>query len=162
YLILRERSQKPPELQIEVAQDYRNYKAEKLPLMFQTEDVGKMERYFADNGIAFQTRVFDLAMMNYGLVGGRVHKLINRQSALFVYRGKEGQTLVCQMYPGLVTELPPLGAILRENNGIQFYVYRVNELTVAFWQEGTVTCVLASDIAAEEVIQLAFAKAVKI
>lgn len=170
YFILRERIQRPselqpelqPELQVEVAQDYRNYKAEKLPLMLQTPEVGKLEKFFADKGIAFQTRVFDLAMMNYSLVGGRVHKLVNRQSALFVYRGKEGQTLVCQMYPGKVAELLPPGAILRENKGIQFYIYSVNGVTAAFWQEGDVTCVLASDIATEEVIQLAFAKAMRV
>lgn len=162
YFILREPTQKPPELQFKVAQDYRNYKAEKLPLMLQTPEVGKLEKFFADKGIAFQTRVFDLAMMNYSLVGGRVHKLVNRQSALFVYRGKEGQTLVCQMYPGKVTELLPIGAILRENKGIQFYIYSVDGVTVAFWQEGDVTCVLASDIATEEVIQLAFAKAMRV
>ena len=55
-----------------------------------------------------------------------------------------------------------LGATLRENKGIRFYIYRVNGLTAAFWQEGAVTCVLTSDIASEEVIQLAFAKAVKV
>ncbi|MGH9847469.1 MAG: hypothetical protein ACREEM_52925, partial [Blastocatellia bacterium] len=96
------------------------------------------------------------------LVGGRVHQLTNRQSALFVYRGKDNRILICQMYPGQVTELPSSGASLRENKGTRFYIYRVNGLTVVFWQEGAVTCVLTSDSNPEEVIQLAFAKAVKI
>ncbi len=38
----------------------------------------------------------------------------------------------------------------------------MNGLTVVFWQEGAVTCVLTSDISPEEVVQLAFAKAVKV
>lgn len=167
--IFRTQLRNSPDLPVEsaslpsaVAQDYRNYKAEKLPLMLKTGEVRKMEKFFSAGGIAFQTRVFDLGMMNYHLVGGRVHQLLKRQSALFVYRGKEGRILICQMYPGLVTELPPQGTILRENKGIRFYIYRVNGLTVAFWQEGAVTCVLTSDIDPEEVIQLAFAKAVKI
>ena len=131
-------------------------------MALQTGEVKTLERFFSTSGIAFNTRVFDLAMMNYRLVGGRAHQLLKRQSALFVYRGKANQLLLCQMYPGPVTELPTAGAILRENKGIRFYIYRVNGLTIAFWQEGTVTCVLASDIAPEEVIQLAFAKAMKV
>ncbi|MCI0391025.1 MAG: zf-HC2 domain-containing protein [Acidobacteria bacterium] len=169
YFILRAPHRKSPELPIApaslpsaVAQDYRNYKAEKLPLMLQTGEVKEMESFFSERGIAFQTRVFDLIMMNYRLVGGRVHQLIGRQSALFVYRGKDRQVLICQMYPGQVTELLPTNAILRENNGIRFYIYRVNGLTAVFWQEGVVTCVLISDTDPEEVVQLAFAKAVKI
>ncbi len=150
-----------PALPSQVARDYRNYKGEKLRLMLETEDVREMEEFFSEAGIPFRTRVFDLEMMDYRLVGGRVHQLINRQSALFVYRGKDNKILVCQMYPGQVTKLPA-GAVRRENKGIQFYIYRVNGMTVAFWQEGAVTCVLTSDIDPEEVIQVAFAKAVKI
>jgi len=150
------------ELPAAVAQDYRRYKAGKLPLLLQTEDVRETEKFFSEEGITFQTRVFDLGMMNYRLVGGRVHQLINRRSALFVYRGEGNKILVCQMYPGHVTELLPAGVVRRENKGIEFYIYRINGLTVVFWQEGAVTCVLSSDINPEEVVQLAFAKAVKI
>jgi len=169
YLVLRAPHQKAPEapaelasLPLATARDYRNYKAEQLSLMLKTGDVKEMERFFSEGGIAFNTRVFDLSMMNYRLVGGRIHQLIERQSALFVYRGKGDQILICQMYPGQGMELPPSGASLRENKGIRFYIYRVNGLTAAFWQEGAITCVLTSDIAPEEVVQLAFAKAVKI
>ncbi|GEM_PF-2097778 len=169
YFMLRTAHRKAPEAPAEpasllsaVAQDYRNYKVEKLPLALQTGDVRELERFFSEGGVAFNPRVFDLAMMNYHLVGGRVHQLINRQSALFVYRGKDNQILLCQMYPGQASELPPPGAILRENKGIRFYIYQVNGLTLAFWQEGSVTCVLTSDIPTEEVVQLAFAKGMKI
>jgi anti-sigma factor RsiW len=145
----------------EVARDYQNYQTEKLPLMLQTEAINEMEKFFSESEFPFQTRVFDLAMMGYRLTGGRVHQLLNRKSALFVYRKEGNKVLVCQMYPGLVTELPT-GAMLRESKGIQFYIYHVNGLTVVFWQEGAITCVLTSDIDSEEVIQLAYAKAMKI
>jgi hypothetical protein len=145
----------------EVASDYINYKAGGLPLMLTTEHVKQMEKFFSENGIPFQTRVFDLGMMNYRLMGGRVHKLGSRQSAFFVYRGTGNAILVCQMYPGQVTELPT-AAVERENKGIRFYVYRVKEMTLTFWQEGAITCVLASDSDPEEVVQLAFAKAIKV
>ncbi len=162
YFIFRTQFRHAPDLPSVVAQDFRAYQAEKLPLTLQTGEVKALERFFTASGLAFNTRVFDLGMMNYRLVGGRIHQLNGRPSALFVYRGPAGQSLLCQMYPGLVTELPPPTAGLRENNGIRFYLYRVNGLTAVFWQEGAVTCVLTSDIAPEEVVQLAFAKAMKI
>ena len=169
YFILRALHQKPPEfgagsasLPSAVAQDYGHYQAEELPLTLQTGEVKELERFFSARGVGFDTRVFDLGMMSYRLVGGRVHQLIGRQSALFVYRGKDNQILICQMYPGRATELPAAGAVFRENNGILFHIYRVNRLTIVFWQEGTITCVLTSDIDPEEVVQLTFAKAVKI
>ncbi|MGH9936104.1 MAG: hypothetical protein ACREAM_07650, partial [Blastocatellia bacterium] len=165
YFLLRKSPERPAEtaaLPSAVARDYQNYRAEKLPLTLETGDVKELERFFSARGIAFDTRVFDLGMMNYHLVGGRVHQLIERQSALFVYRGKDRRILICQMYPGRAPELPLAGAVLRENNGIHFYIYRFDGLTLAFWQEGAITCVLTSDGDSEEVVQLAFAKAVKI
>ncbi|HZE70918.1 MAG TPA: hypothetical protein VE135_15530 [Pyrinomonadaceae bacterium] len=150
-----------PDLPSEVARDYLNYKAGKVPLMLKTENVREMEKFFSEEGFPYQTRVFDLGMMSYRLLGGRVHKLTTHKSAFFVYRGKGDAILVCQMYPGKVTELHA-GAVLRENKGIQFYIYRVKGLTLAFWQEGPITCVLTSDIDPEQVVQLAFAKAVKV
>ena len=148
-------------LPAKVARDYRGYEAEKLPLLLQTADVTEMEKFFAAEGITFETRVFDLAMMNYRLEGGRVHRLDGRKSALFVYRGKGNEILICQMYQGHVTELPA-SAVVRQNKGIHFYIYRINGITTIFWQEGAVTCVLASNIDTEKLVALAFAKAVKI
>jgi hypothetical protein len=40
-------------------------------------------------------------------------------------------------------------------------VYERDGVTSVFWQEGTVVCVLASDLPREEVVQLAYAKAMK-
>ena len=145
-------------LPAEVAQDYQNYKADKLSLQLKTTSVGEMEKFFAANGLDFETRVFDLVMMNYHLTGGRVHQLADRKSALFVYRGKRNEILICQMYPGKANDLPA-DAEVRENKGIRFYIYRINGLTSVFWQEGSVTCVLTSDINTNDTVALAFAKA---
>lgn len=64
------------------------------------------------------------------------------------------------MYEGLLAELPRTDDV-REHNGITFQVYRAGALTLVFWQEGGVVCVLASDAESKTVIQLAYAKAVK-
>ena len=147
-----------PTLPAAVARDYRDYRSQRLALESKATDPKELEAFFAAHGVPFATRVFDLGMMEYRLAGGRVHRLGGAPSALFVYRGPSGEELLCQMFPGRVTTLPP-GAERRENKGIEFHIYRHEGKTAVFWQEGTIVCVLVSDIAPEAVVQLAFAKA---
>ena len=147
-----------PRLPEVVARDFRAFRTQKLALELSTGDVKQMEAYFAQRGLTFNTRVFDLAMMNYRLEGGRVEPSRRQPRAQFVYRGPANQSLLCQMFVGRVAELPA-GAVARENKGIQFHVYETNGLTAVFWQEAAVVCALISDIPKEEVVQLAFAKA---
>ncbi len=154
-LLVRSRQ---PTLPAAVERDYQAILTEQVPLELVTDEVTRLETYFSTHGIPFQTRVFDLGMMNFHLVGGRVHRLQQRPSALFVYRGPDRRLLVCQMYAGRREELPPPAA-RRTNNGIDFFVYRVGDRTVVFWQEGPIICALVSDADSETVIQLAFAKA---
>lgn len=149
---------KPVALPELVARDYWAYRARTLALELSAGEVKAMESFFSRRGISFNTRVFDLGMMKYQLVGGRIVPAGARPRALFVYRGPAGQELVCQMYEGKVGELPG-GCTVRENRGIQLQVYQRDGLTAVFWQEGAVVCVLVSDIPTEEVVQLAFAKA---
>ena len=144
-----------------VAEDYRLYRTGRMELELETSSTEEMEQFFEDQSISFDTRVFDLAMMNYAVRGGRVHEVAGRRSAFFVYQSPDGRRLICQMYPGHVSDLSGERE-LRTHNEIDFYIYRVNEITLVFWQEGEVTCVLVSDIDSEEVVQLAFAKAMQI
>ena len=148
---------KPP-LPALVAKDFRAYRAQQLPLDLATDDVRQMEEFFTAHGTPFTPRVFDLGMMQYRLVGGRVHRLAGQPSALFIYRGPGGEELLCQMFPGEVGQLPA-GAERRENKGIEFFIYRKNGTTTVFWQEGKIVCALVSNIEPEAVTQLAFAKA---
>jgi anti-sigma factor RsiW len=144
-----------------VARDFTAYSSGGLALDLRSSDGEAVESLFVAGGIDFPTRVFDLGMMQYRLVGGRVHRLRNRASALFAYQGPGARDLVCQMYEGHLADLPPPDTV-REHDGIRFQVYRVGGLTLVFWQEGAVICVLASDAESEAVIQLAYAKAAKV
>lgn len=144
-----------------VARDFTDYSSGRLALDLRSSKGEAVESLFAARGIDFPTRVFDLGMMQYQLVGGRIHRLRSRPSALFAYRGPEGRDLVCQMYEGRLAELPRPDEV-RRHDGITFQVYRAGGLTLVFWQEGAVVCVLASDAESEAVIQLAYAKAVKV
>ena len=132
-----------------------------LPLNRPDADPAELETYFEQRGIDFETRVFDLAMMGYGLAGGRVQDLAGRPSALFAYRDANGVLMVCRMYLGVLAELPQPSRTL-EHNGITFHVYERDGRTLVFWEEGDVVCVLASDAPAQAVIELSFAKAVKV
>lgn len=142
------------------ARDFAAYRDGTLSLALRTSDGAAVERLFATGGLQYAPRVFDLSMMQYQLQGGRVHRLRSRPSAFYAYRGPAGSDVVCQMFLGRLAELPPTDDA-REHDGIVFRVYRVEGVTLVFWQEGAVVCVLASNAESEAVIQLAYAKAVK-
>jgi anti-sigma factor RsiW len=143
------------------AGDYRALRDGQLALALETADVARMERFFAAQGVRFETRVFDLAMMQYRLAGGRVHSLAGEPSALFAYRGPGGHLLLCEMYAGRTSTLPAAEEE-REHSGMRFQVFHRGEVTLVFWQEADVVCVLAGDGDPEAVVRLAYAKAVKL
>ena len=149
------------DLPAQVASDYGRYRAGELLLELETSRPEDAEALFRRRDLGFRARVFDLAMMGYRVAGARVHEISGRPSALFVYRGPGGELLLCQMYEGKLEQLPQ-AAERRLHDGIEFLIYYRGGLTLVFWQEGEVVCVLASDIAAEAVVALAFAKAVKV
>ena len=152
---------RPTDLPGAVARTYAAYTSAALQLDTATGDGPALQAFFARHGITFATRVFNLDMMGYHLLGGRIHALGQGPSALFVYQDASGRALLCQMFEGTLTQLPA-GGETREHNRIAFRVYRSGALTLVFWQEGTVVCVLTSDAPTEQVIQLAYAKSVKV
>ena len=145
----------------EAAAAFRGFVSGEIPLSIETPDPKSLEIQLNAAGLGFQSRVFDFGMMNYRLTGGGVHRLAGRRSAAFVYRGPDSRALVCQMYEGSVRDLPS-PAQRRTNEGIEFSVYREGDLTIVFWQEGPIVCVLVADGDPEAAVKLAFAKAVKV
>ncbi len=150
-----------PAVSAEVAADFRRLAAGTLIVELTTDDVAALEQQLGAAGLGFATRVFDFGMMDYRLIGGGRHRVSNAPSALFAYAGPGDLRLLCQMYAGDVRALPP-PAERRTHNGIDFLVYREGEVTVVFWQEGDVVCVLAANGDPAAAVQLAFAKAVKL
>ncbi len=155
FLLLRR-----PDLPDLAAKDFARLATGTLDLERRTDSPGDLEQFFAERRVPFRTRVLDLGMMQYRLVGGREHTLAGRPAVLFVYRGPGGRLLVCEMYRGRLEELPD-GAQRFEHGGFEFLAYRRKGSTQVFWQEGDVTCVLISDAPIEDVVPLAFAKAMK-
>jgi anti-sigma factor RsiW len=138
-----------------VAADLAAARRGELTLERRTGDAAALERYFRERGIAY--RVIDLAMMQYSLEGGRVHDVAGHAATVAMYRGPQGELVLCEMYQGPLPSEPPLE--VRTHEGIEFSIYRVGETTVVVWPEGQVTCILVSDIDPEALIQLAFDKA---
>lgn len=149
-----------PDMTAAVRIDYKRYRTGEAVLDIATDDPARLQAFFSTSGIGFPTRVLDLGMMRYRLVGGRAGTVRGRASAFFVYRHEDGHVVVCQMYPGTMDELGSAGA-RRVHDGIPFRVYDQGGTTLVFWPEGDVICVLAGEGDPERVVQLAFAKAMK-
>jgi hypothetical protein len=145
----------------QIAEDFAVYAGGRLDLEVRSAVPAEVEAFFRRRGLTFATRVFDLGMMGYTVAGGAVRGTSGHARALYAYRGADGTDVVCQMYVARVSALPPPSEV-REHDGITFAVYREGDLTMVFWQEGPVICVLASDARPESVVELAFAKAIKV
>ncbi len=98
-------------------------------------------------------------MQGFELVGGRLHRVASRSSVLVAYRTSSGELVLCEMFLGSATKARH-GAEVRRERGIEFFLHRAGRMTVVFWQEGRVTCVLASEGDAQALFRLAVAKAI--
>lgn len=147
-------------LPAQLAHDFRELRAGRVPLPRRTSDPATLEGHLAGQGLGFRPRVFDLAMMNQHLQGGGAVEVDGRRASLFSYRGEDGTLLLCWMWLGTMAELPPPSQ-RREHGGISFEVHAVEGLTLVFWPEGDVVCVLVGDGPPEAIVALAFAKAEK-
>lgn len=140
-----------------VARDLATVGSPALPFAVQARDAATLERYFASSS-GPRIRVIDLAVMEIALEGATRHSLAGRPSGLYSYQTPSGARLVCQMYEGRLADLPPPESV-RDENGFHFQIYTRGNVTVVFWQEGDLVCVLASELPAAEVVALAVAKA---
>ena len=139
--------------------NYENAKRGATSFDFVTTDPAAMEQLF--NGrLPFKIRVFDLGMMDYRLVGGRVEEIASHTSAAYTYAGPGNRRLTCAMFRGSLSELPEPDERLSHNE-ITFLIYRRGAETAVFWIERDLVCVAVSDMPPEDVIALAFAKSMK-
>jgi anti-sigma factor RsiW len=139
------------------AQDARSATTSDELLEIRTTDPAELDRALNTPGRP-RVRVIDLGMMGYSIVGGRRHVLAGRPSVLYVYRDKDGARLVSQMFVGRLAELR-FTPDVRQRGDLTFRVYADGELTLVFWQEGDLVCVLAGRLPREAVVELAIAKA---
>ena len=153
--------QRTPDMMNDVVAATVNIATPTLPLTLVTGDPAALEQHFRDSGLSFRSRVLDLRMMRYELLGGRRHQVDGHPSALFVYRGLAGERVICQMFVAEILRFTARAAV-RESGGMKFYIQRRGNITAVFWSEGNVVCVLASTMDSDSVIALAMAKAMKV
>lgn len=120
--------------------------------------VGLAER-FAGAGLDFPARVIDLAAMDVKVVGGSTRSFDGRPATLVLYDAPFGRML-CRMIhdPGRASIVPESPPALREN-GFEFRTIEHAGLSLVFWHEGPVACVLVARAAVTELLALARAKA---
>jgi anti-sigma factor RsiW len=151
----------PPSLPKALAGDFRARASGRLSVTLETADPARLEAWLASAPLRFPTRVFDLRMMGYELRGGGTATVAGRPSAFIVYREvATGREVMCRMLLGGLTDLPSPDE-KREHDGIPFRIHQVEGVTLVFWPEGDVLCVLVGEGDAEALVQLAFAKAMK-
>jgi hypothetical protein len=151
----------PAALPVQVAADFRAFAGGTLALEYRTTEPAVLEARLSQSGLNFPARVFDFGMMQFTLTGGGRHHVGGHPSALFAYEGPNDLDVLCQMYQGTLAGLPPPDD-RRTAKGIEFLVYRQGEVSVIFWQEGEVVCVLAANGDAEAAFALAATKAVRV
>jgi len=143
---------KLPTLPEEAVVSFRAYRANRLPLHFETSDSMKLSRYFAVGGTPFAVRNLDPA--TYTLKGGRVHKALNRRSYWYAYERQDKKVFVFQEYARGAWECAAPVEIGR-NQGLNLHIDAREEVVAVFWQEKSHCCSLTSDGNREEVVQLA-------
>ncbi len=98
-------------------------------------------------------------MMSIALEGGVRHTLDGRaERALQLSHAVRGASGLPDVR-GRAGGSSAIRATSREQNGFRFQIYTRGAVTLVFWQEGDLVCVLASELPAVEVVALAVAKA---
>ncbi len=152
---------RPRDATREIESSFERYVSGQLEFDAAGSAPAALESYFREAGLGFETRVFDFTMMGFSLEGGSIRRTAGREAALFAYRDANGRALLCQMYPGTLEELSdPVPA--RIVNGIDFRVYERAGVTLVYWEEGPIVCVLAIAADLTAALDLAVAKAVRV
>lgn len=130
-----------------------------LALAVRASSAETLQRYFDGAVTGQRVRVIDLGMMGWRLEGGVVRPMGASAGALYTYRSTSGDTrLMCEMFPERLSALPPADSV-RHEKGFEFRVYTRDGVTMVFWQEGDLVCVLVAALPPEDVVALAVAKA---
>lgn len=150
---------RPVDVVEQAARDFDAVVTGETPLGIRSANAAELQAYLAATSSS-RIRVIDLAMMGFTLEGARRHEIVSRPSALYAYRGKGDVRIVCQMYPGDEGDLPP-STDVRDHGGFRFHVVTRGDVTLVFWVEGDLVCVLVSRMPTGALVELAFAKAMR-
>lgn len=107
----------------------------------------------------FAPMAYDFSTMNLHLVGGMVQEIANRRVLVAVYQGN-GSTIVCYTFVGSEDDAPAIAEVSFDaEKRMNFYRFFYNETNAVMHREGKIMCILMSQIARDELLALARAKA---
>jgi hypothetical protein len=134
--------------------DWARIASGRLHLEMRSTSPAAVSRFFLERGLPFRVDPETLALPGFRLSGARVHVMAGRPSALVVHRDPRNRIVVCQRFEGRLEELPsPDRVFLRDPAKV--HLYRSSRGSAVFWQDGSVTRSLASDVSEEELVSLA-------
>lgn len=134
--------------------DWSRIASGRLHLEMRSTSPAAVSRFFVERGVPFRVEPEALALPGFRLSGARVHAMDGRPSALAVHRDARNRIVVCQTFEGRLEELPrPDRVFLRDP--VKVHLYRSRQGSAVFWQDGSVTRSLASDVSGEELARLA-------
>lgn len=113
-----------------------------------------VSRFFVERGLPFRVDPETLALPGFRLSGARVHAMGGRPSALAVHRDSRNRIVVGQRFEGRLEDLPRPHRIF-PRGPVKVHLYRSRRGSAVFWQDGSVTRSLASDVSEEEIVRLA-------
>jgi len=141
-----------------VAADFTEYRSGALRPQRQSAVAAELEQFFQQAEVPIVSPVFEFGGMGFSLAGASVRQDHGTRRALVAYESAGGDRMICEMYEGRTSELSG-AADVRDYDGKRFFVYRLGDLTVVFWQDGPLVCVLVMDGDPERAIAFARAKA---
>lgn len=148
-------SRRPPEDAPAAAiRDWSRIVSGRLHLEMRSTSPAAVSRFFVERGLPFRVDPETLALPGFRLSGARVHTMDGQPSALAVHRDARNRIVVCQTFEGRLEELPRPDRIF-PRGPVKVHLYRSRRGSAAFWQDGSVTWSLASDVSEEELVRLA-------
>jgi anti-sigma factor (TIGR02949 family) len=107
----------------------------------------------------FAPMAYDFSTMELHLVGGMVQEIANRKILVAVYKGS-GATVICYTFLGSEDDAPAVAEVIFDlEKRMNFFRFFQAETNAVMHREGNVMCILMSQIAKDELLALARAKA---
>lgn len=107
----------------------------------------------------FRPMGYDFAMMQILPVGGTLRQFAGREVLITRYLGPE-HSILCYTFLGDDTDAPASAALFHDaEKRLNFYAFSIGNVNAVLHRENDVICILASEMAMNELLELARAKA---
>lgn len=107
----------------------------------------------------FKPMGYDFAMMQIHPTGGALRTIAGREVLVTRYLGP-GHALLCYTFLGDESDAPAGAAVFHDAaKGLDFYAFTLGNVNAVLHRENGVICILAAEMAMNELIELARAKA---